>query len=183
MPVTPQDQVAASYEFAQIAVQYHATGRFAALNGCIPVAGNLLHHAAEMYLKCSLVRTIELPKLKKLGHSLPALWQAFVRQHPVLASGPISASIRELDKFEQLRYPNVAVATSYQVSIVQNRAQYAQLPTGPQPPYHLVLEDVDEIASLAAKSSGLQPNAFAHALRPEPMHYLLVGNMHLAGVA
>ena len=183
MSAPSSEQVAAGYEFALIAVQYHATGRFAALTGCIPVAGNLLHHAAEMYLKCALVRSMTMPELKKLRHGLPALWQAFSERYPSAAKQSVHTSIRELDKLEQLRYPEAAVATGYQLSFVQRREQFAPLPAGPQPQYHLVLEDADEVASIAAMNSGLQPSAFSQTLRSDALHYLLIGNAHLAGVA
>jgi hypothetical protein len=177
------DQMAACFEFSRLAAQYHATGRFAAITGCIPVAGNLLHHALEMYLKCTLIRSMPLAELKALGHRLPALWDAFCALHPEVASSTLLASLQELDKLEQLRYPNVAVQSGYQMSMTVQRAHFGQLPPGPQPPYHLVLEDVDQIASVAAQYSGLEPSVFSSSLRPDALHYLLIHNLYPAGVA
>ena len=183
MTAPTTDQMAASFEFSRLAAQYHATGRFAVITGCIPIAGNLLHHALEMYLKCALVRSMSLTELKGLGHKLPDLWKVFCALHPDVASSTLLASIQELDRLEQLRYPNIAAQSGYQMRMSLQRDHSGQLPPGPQPPYHLVLEDVDEIASVVAQRSGFDPSVFSSSLRPEALHYLLIHNLHPAGVA
>jgi hypothetical protein len=72
----------------------------------MPIAGNLLHHAFEMFLKGALSPDSSLQQLKKIGHDLVTLWQSLKKQNP---SGPppgLEATLRELDKFEDLRYPD-----------------------------------------------------------------------------
>ncbi len=43
--------------FCRLGIDYYVAGRFAALSGIFPVAGNQLHHAVEMLLKGALIRT------------------------------------------------------------------------------------------------------------------------------
>jgi hypothetical protein len=57
--------------------QYYVAGRYAAFAGLNPVAGNLLHHAIENFLKGVLSKTKTLDELKKLGHKLPDIWAVF----------------------------------------------------------------------------------------------------------
>lgn len=111
-------QLAAHFEFARLAAQYHASGRFAALSHCIPVAGNLLHHSIEMFLKCVLVKTLTLNELKTLGHNLTILWNRFTQIHPNPTHAALNSAVAELEKFERLRYPDSVVLEGMQVSFV-----------------------------------------------------------------
>jgi hypothetical protein len=55
----------------------------ATIAGCFPVAGNLFHHAVELFLKGALRPTMSREDLKrKLGHSLEAVWRRFAALHP-----------------------------------------------------------------------------------------------------
>ena len=171
-------QLAAHFEFARLAAQYHASGRFAALSHCIPVAGNLLHHSIEMFLKCVLVKTLTLNELKTLGHNLTILWNRFTQIHPNPTHAAPDSSVAELEKFERLRYPDSVVLEGMQVSFVITRAQFSPLPAGPQPPYHLVLEDIDAIAKIAAQASGLDRAAFTSGLSEHALQFLQAHNVH-----
>ena len=82
MATPSSEQMAAHFEFARLAGQYLVSGRFAALAHCLPVAGNLLHHSIEMFLKCVLVKSLTLSELKRLGHNLNTLWARFAELHP-----------------------------------------------------------------------------------------------------
>ena len=83
-----------------------------------------------------------------------------------------------LERFERLRYPDSVVLEGMQVSFVISRAQFSPLPSCPQPPYHLVLEDVDAIAQKAAQASGLTQVAFTSGLSEEAIHFLKLHNVH-----
>ena len=55
-------------EFFATAGQYYVVGRFAAFAGLIPITGNLLHHAVEMFLKGGLSKNgSSLVKMTALG--------------------------------------------------------------------------------------------------------------------
>lgn len=178
MSTPTPEQMAAQFQFALLAVQYYTSGRFAALTHCLPVAGNLLHHAIEMFLKCALVRTLTLAELKTLGHKLPVLWARFRSIHTDQTYVDLDEAIVELDRFEQLRYPDSVVKEGMQVSFVILKAQFARLPKGPQPPYHLVLEDVDLLAQIAAHTSGLSAQAFSVSHSEHANYFLQLHNAH-----
>ena len=48
----------------QWATPYYVAGRLAARVGLVPVYGNLLHHAVEMYLKTELVKVVSREDLR-----------------------------------------------------------------------------------------------------------------------
>ena len=177
--VTPSgEQMAARFEFAHLAGQYLVAGRFAALTHCMPVAGNLLHHAVEMLLKCVLVESHSLRELKGLGHNLSTLWERFEVLHPNPVHASLRAAIAELEKFERLRYPDSVVLEGMQVSFVVTRAQFSPLPSGPQPPYHLVLEDIDSIIKIAAYASRFEGADFTSGISTQGIHFLQSHNAH-----
>jgi len=179
---TPE-QIAAQYQFAELAGQYYAAGRFAALTHCIPVAGNLLHHAVEMFIKCALIRSHSLSDLKVYSHRLPVLWNRFKEIHSTLSCAHLDGAISELDRFELLRYPESVVKDGMQVLMTPSRANFARLPDGPQPPYHLVLEDVDEIAQVSAGASSLSSHAFRRNHTKMALHFVYLENLHPIGDA
>ena len=175
---TSESQLAAQFQFCQLAMQYHVSGRFAALSHCIPVAGNLLHHAIEMYLKCALVKTMSLKQLKNKGHNLCKLWNCFKEIYTDPSLDALDWSIAELEKFELLRYLDSVVAEGMQVSYVPFRAYFSPLPTGPQPPYHLILEDIDLIAKITAMKSGCGKAAFSLPSNKLANDYFHLNNLH-----
>jgi hypothetical protein len=178
MPTPSHEQMAAHFEFARLATQYHASGRFAALSHCIPVAGNLLHHSIEMFLKCVLIKSLTLKELKTLGHNLTILWTRFSQIHPNPTHAALDSAVAELERFERLRYPDSVVLEGMQVSFVVSKAHFSPLPAGPQPPYHLVLEDIDAIAKIAAQASGLDRAAFTSELSEHALQFLQAHNVH-----
>lgn len=97
--------------FVQLAFQYHVAGRSAVIDGLSPVCGNLLHHAVEMALKAALTDVLTLPDLKKLNHSLPKIWGAFTSSFPDADISVFNQAIAQLDRFEDLRYPDYVLAT------------------------------------------------------------------------
>jgi hypothetical protein len=170
------EQVAAQYHFSTLAVQYYVSGRFATFSHCVPVAGNLLHHSIEMFLKCVLARTMTLGELKTCGHKLNVLWDKFKEIYPDPNYVSLDFSIGELNKFERLRYPDNVLIEGMQVSFTVNKADFAHLPTDP-PPYHLVLEDIDCLAQTIARKSGLDSLAFRlPGSNAEANHYLQLNN-------
>ena len=93
--------------FMQNACQYYATARFAMYAQCMPVCGNLFHHAVEMALKAGLARNRKLSELKEMKHSLKKLWRAFKADFPDPGLERHDNTISSLDRFEAIRYPDV----------------------------------------------------------------------------
>ena len=90
----------------QTAGQYYVAGRYSAFAGFIPVAGNLLHHAVEMYLKGGLSKKgYNRALIKDLGHDLERIWERFKNEYPDPALNTFDQVIPRLDRFEGIRYP------------------------------------------------------------------------------
>ncbi len=178
MNTPSESQLAAQFEFCILAIQYHVSGRFAALSLCIPIAGNLLHHAIEMYLKCVLVKTMSLEQLKNKGHNLTNLWKCFKEVYTDSSYDAHDWYIAELQKFQRLRYPDFVVTEGMQVSYVPFIANFSPLPNGPQPPYHLILEYVDLIAKISAMNSGRGKGAFPLPSSKLAKEYFYLNNLH-----
>ncbi len=79
---TKERIVDAVHAFFQSNTQYYIAGRYGAFAALNPVAGNLMHHAIEHFLKGGLAKTKSLEDLAKrpFGHNLPAIWDAFKTQ-------------------------------------------------------------------------------------------------------
>ncbi len=107
--MTPQSEHEKSH-FGQLAVQYYTAGRWAAINQFMPVSGTLLHHAVEMALKAALITSQTMPELKGLGHDLSRSWAEFKRLFADPALSEFDSAVGELDKFEEVRYPDSVIA-------------------------------------------------------------------------
>lgn len=94
----------ARHRFELLATQYYVAGRFAAMGGLAPVYGNLLHHAVERYLKAALVEDIPVGRLRAAGHNLIRLWRMFKTTSNLPNLERFDATIRSLDRFENVRY-------------------------------------------------------------------------------
>jgi hypothetical protein len=80
--------------------QYYTAARFATHAGCMPVAGNLFHHAVEFLLKGGLARKRPLSELKQMGHNLDVLWRAFKTDFPDASLERHDQTISSVDRFE-----------------------------------------------------------------------------------
>lgn len=166
-----QDAYAAFFDRS---IQYYAAGRFAFLAGLNPVAGNMLHHAIEMCLKGALSKKgASLDQLRKLGHDLPRVWDEFKR----LASDPslarFDAAISELNKYEELRYPDVMLDKGMLsgFELKRGHATHVGGSAATPPRYTLCLEDVDELMSLVFKEH-VNPSFFTGGLKKEAKRFL-----------
>ncbi len=103
--------------FVQTGSQYYTMARFAMHAQCVPVCGNLFHHAVEMLLKGGLARKRPLSDLKdNMGHKLKVLWREFKAEFPDATLKRHDKTISSLDKFEDIRYPNPIKVPSMGVS-------------------------------------------------------------------
>jgi HEPN domain-containing protein len=51
-----QDKERLQTEYVRSALHYYITARFATINALVPLAGNLAHHAVELFLKAALLK-------------------------------------------------------------------------------------------------------------------------------
>lgn len=142
--MTDTDARARSH-LVRLSLQYYVAGRFAALNRLHGVAPAVLHHALEFILKAALARTHTLAQLKREhSHDLESLWQAAVQEISTLRTPLRDRTITDLNKFEDLRYPDKLITQGASVTIGIRSGQDPVV-SGPGPNYRFNLEDVDEL--------------------------------------
>ena len=169
----------AKLKFAQIAVQYYVAGRSAAISQLIPVLGNLLHHAIEMCLKAALGEHKTLPELKSLRHDLTKIWTQFKTQYPTVASAAFDEVIVELQRFEELRYPDSVLVRGARMDLILFKEHLVGAPgTSPAavPRYAIILEDIDTLMAYILGTASLNPRFFVGSMGPEGMRALLLHN-------
>lgn len=110
MPVNkstePAGDLIASY-FWMTGSQYYTVARFAMHAQCMPVCGNLFHHAVEMLLKGALAHKRSISDLKhNMRHNLNVPWQSFKVEFPDQTLTRHDETISSLNKFEEIRYPD-----------------------------------------------------------------------------
>ena len=123
----------------------------------MPVHGNHLHHAVEMFLKAYLTRhDFSLDDLKnKMRHDLKRLWAEFKKIAGDDTLVIYDDHITELDKFEEIRYPDAILRTGMTGGISIVPGDRTQVWTdAPPPPRHYEV-NLGEIDGLIAKIVGL----------------------------
>jgi hypothetical protein len=100
--------------FCDLAIQYYVAGRSTAVAGLMPIYGNLLHHAVEMFLKTALLGVLSLKQMasKEYGHNLEALWKEFKAKEAAPALDQFDSMISALNLFENLRYPDKVLTST-----------------------------------------------------------------------
>jgi hypothetical protein len=164
--------------FFSAATQYYVTGRYAVLAGQIPVAGNLLHHAIEMYRKGGLAKTMTLQQLKGLSHKLPDVWAAFKAQFADPALSSFDTLVSLLQAFEELRYPDSILAKGMLVNMGLTRVPNGG-PSGtarPEPAYELYLEEIDALVGKIFEVVPVNPAFFLGGLPTKAREYLNEGH-------
>ena len=118
MPVTTDDlNDRARLQFFALGLDYYIAGRFATFAGLFPIAGNLLHHAIEMFLKGALVRIVGLGPRRDAGHDLNELWGMFKPHMPCAEAASFDQPIAEMHRFERLRYPDTAIREGMEATL------------------------------------------------------------------
>ena len=93
----------ARVSFFSSGMQYYISGRYAVLARLVPVAGNLLHHAIEMFLKGGLAPVADLNELRRLGHNVPNMWRLFKERLGQRELDRFDSVITSVNAFEELR--------------------------------------------------------------------------------
>ena len=166
-------------QFFTQATQYYVTGRYAALAGLSPVAGNLIHHAIEMYLKGTLAKTLTLGELKKLSHNLPKVWEAFKVQAADPALAAFDFLVSSLDAFEEIRYPDLIVARGMAATVGVSRGtvtRSAATPSRPEPTYEVYIEETDALVGKVFEVAAVNPAFFLTGLSKRCREYLTESN-------
>jgi hypothetical protein len=111
----------------------------------VPVAGNLFHHAVELFLKAAMSHRVPVRRLasRNLGHDLEALWGEFKVEHPK-ADESLLPIVETLNRFEDIRYPVAGEVQCPQLHLAVFRHPEGKSMGAPGA-YALVLEDVDRL--------------------------------------
>jgi hypothetical protein len=158
------------------ATQYYVAGRFAFWAGQSPVAGNLLHHAIEMYLKGGLAKQMSLQQLKQLSHNLPNVWSAFKTQFPDPALARFDNLIHALHECEELRYPDSVLANGARIRMGVFREPGIVLAPSSAPEYELYLNEVDALVTNIFVAVPVIPVFFLSRGNPTAREYLVKEN-------
>jgi hypothetical protein len=168
-------------EFFKTACQYYVAGRYAAFAGFIPVTGNLLHHAVEMFLKGGLSkRGLSLADLKKreLGHNLPNVWAKFKTTFNDPALDQFDDVISSLHRFEDIRYPDLIVAKGMLAMInISKQAPPVVGSSRPEPKYELCVQDIDALVGQLFMTASANASAFLRFHKPEAKKFLTDQNI------
>jgi hypothetical protein len=170
----------ARVEFFRLGVGYYVVGRFAAFSQLFPVAGNLLHHAIEMFLKGALVRSVGLGALKGIKHDLKKLWSEFKKHHTSTESDSFDEAIGELHRFGRLRYPDVVIGEGMELTfdVFREHRVETSSPGKPLPRYSLVLEDVDALVKFISQNQRVNPRFHLQRIPAEAVDFLYRQNVH-----
>lgn len=143
----------------------------------MPVSGNLYHHAIEMLLKGQLAKTLSLQELKRLGHRLVDVWQAFKAAFPQEALSAFDALLAGLDRFEQIRYPDQVMQHGMYSYIAWAGPAIRPEFAGQQlPGYELIVTGVDRLIGRLFGLCGIHPAEYLQNLNAFGRHVLTTSN-------
>jgi hypothetical protein len=164
------------------ATQYYVAGRMAARARLVPVYGNLLHHAVEMFLKTALRGTVQPHEMKqKYRHDLEKLWARFKTNEADRALDRFDVTVRALHKFEELRYPDEIPHPRLAMSMSWKSSGNLKSFLGrrrPLPEYEVPIRDVDRLVIEILDHTRLNPKAFVGVLDRSGRGALLYQNPH-----
>jgi hypothetical protein len=168
-------------EFFKCGSQYYVAGRYGMFASLIPVAANLHHHAIEMLLKGALSKSMSLEKLKRnLGHRLPKIWRRFKRQANDASLNRFDNVIKELNKFEDIRYPDKILRSGANMmfDITKVWASQSYVKGTNEPQYKLCLEDIDELVTAIFKIASRNQKIYLGFMKEEARQFVTRENHH-----
>lgn len=138
-------------QYLTIAMQYYIAGRSAMFAQSLPVVGNLLHHAIEMFLKFLLSKDLTSEQMKKqFGHDLNKLWAAIKSNLNDPSLERFDGMVSDINQYEELRYPT-SKGAAMRFAIFKNTGPRLLFDSNTKL-YDLCLEDVDELVGVLLKN-------------------------------
>ena len=134
-----------------------------------------------MLLKGQLSRTIPLKELadrQKFCHSLPKLWTAFNGLFPTDDLTEFDTMIHELEKFEEIRYPDKILARGACIGLGFGRGKPVtnMTPGRTAPEYQMGVGDVDAFFARLFPLCRINPKAYLSILSSQGRQVLTEGN-------
>jgi hypothetical protein len=175
----------ADYQFFTLAIQYYIAARSSALASSMPVTGNLFHHTVEMLLKGYLAQTMPLGKLKNMRHGLWRIWKKFRREVGKESSEDLcrfNGLIKELDRFQGIRYPGFTAAPAVGVAIEWSAFRsWAELKGKPLNMYRVNVPEIDAFISELFRLCHLNVHAYTGPVTDHGRAILEKDNPHCHG--
>ncbi len=176
-PLTEDKETLKQYYF-ESATHYYVLARYAAFARAFPTAGILFHHALERYLKGYLVLNLNELQRIQLGHSLKRTWKLFKRTAAEPGFAKHDKSVRAIDKFEDIRYPEKFARLGAQIHFSLDHPLPGEGPTTSHPPvYTVFVAEIDELVEAVFTKSGLNPKFFLSGLSSHGLTYLKQDNL------
>jgi hypothetical protein len=158
----------ATPHFYKKGIHYYVAARFAILSNLNTISGTLFHHALERLLKGKLAETNTLNDLKsKYMHGLDDLWTGFKNLFPQENLTAFDQIVKELDRFEMLRYPDSVLNKGAVVTLTwagtplppasQARGQY----------YQCSMDDMDRLVAKIIELCANEPLTYLLGLQAE----------------
>lgn len=146
--------------FLVIGSQYYTLARYSAENHYQPIGATLFHHGIEMLLKGFLIKKKTLQDLKKDGHNLSKLWKSYQECNHNRSSN-FNLLISELNKVEEIRYPEKMVDEGFRLNLMINTPYPLILPgTEKLPGYQVEVTEIDLIVLDILNSCGVSPKEY-----------------------
>ncbi len=154
------------------ALHYYIVGRYAAIVRLAPIAGSLVHHAIEFFLKGALIETLDEAGRRDFHHYLQKLWLCYKSERNNPALDKFDQTISDINEFEQIRYPEqiLRLGMLAETGFVRNPPPDVKRPPGAH--YQLVLEEVDELVKLIFQIERINPTFFTGSLDEDAKRYL-----------
>ncbi len=156
-----------SLNYSKLGAQYYVAGRAAFFATCLPVAGNLLHHAVEMLIKGDLIQSLRRSELKRPQHNLKRLWKSYKSRHKEIDLSGLDPLIRELEKFERIRYPDSmtdkGMTLLFSVVAPNPLTSFSSSGGVETPRYGLSLNEIDALVKTICEVNSLNPQF--HSIR------------------
>ena len=173
----PEDKEGLQQHYFDLGTDYYVAGRFAVFARLIPTAGNLFHHAIEMYLKGQLCRQLDESGRIRLGHSLKRNWKAFKKAVNDPGLNKYDKLVAELDRFESIRYPEKTSRLGMMVQFGITRSVPGHGTSSASPPsYEVVVNEIDELVAEILGKVSVNPAFLTRCLSEDGKAYLLKDN-------
>ena len=159
--------------YFRYATDYYVAARFAYFARSMPTAGNLFHHAIELYLKGSLTHELNEKGRKNLGHRLKRIWRKFKQSISEPQLDRFNAVIAALDNFESIRYPEKTARLGAGIGFSLSAPAPTLLDSkDTTPQYTIIVNQIDELVAELVQTSLLNPRSLEVGLSDDGKTYL-----------
>lgn len=177
----------------EFGLHYYLAGRYSMFARFTPTCGNQMHHAVELLLKACLALGDTWQQIQSYGrrdsygHDLEKLWAEFKRRNPDPTLTAHDELIAELNKFEDIRYPEQLIKGGAMLSVglyeVPPEHRTAPVPTAKgyvstpeNRRFYLELPRVDRLVQTLFQASGYKPEVLVFLPEPHAREYLWLQN-------